>query len=105
MNRYKCKAACRLHLIFILLFRIGVILVSGLKVADTGAQLRSPWMGDEYYVGGGGVLEVKLPPPPHSSHLPSMDFSADRQCLGGGGVWRIGGRGRGDHPPQHKLEG
>jgi adenosyl cobinamide kinase/adenosyl cobinamide phosphate guanylyltransferase len=28
MNRYKCKAACRLHLIFILLFRIGVILVS-----------------------------------------------------------------------------
>jgi hypothetical protein len=33
----------------------------------------------------GGELDL-LHPPPHSSHPPSTDFSADRQCLGGGGL-------------------
>jgi hypothetical protein len=37
-------------------------------------------------------------PPPHSSHLPSTDFSADRQCLGGGGG-RFGFRGMGCPAP------
>jgi hypothetical protein len=36
-------------------------------------------------------LDLSHPPPPHSSNLSSTDFSADRQCLGGGG--RIGVRG------------
>jgi hypothetical protein len=49
----------------------------------------------------GGELHLLHPlhPPPHSSHPPSNDFSADRQCLGGGG-----GQGQGDRlqppPPQ-----
>ncbi len=32
--------------------------------------------------GGAGPL-TPPPPPPHNSNLPSTDFSADRQCLGG----------------------
>ncbi len=51
----------------------------------------------------GGAWPLTPPPPPHSSHLPSTDFSADRQCLGGGG-----GLGSGEWaapPPRHKLEG
>jgi hypothetical protein len=32
-------------------------------------------------------LDLSHPPPPHSSNLSSTDFSADRQCLGGGEDW------------------
>jgi hypothetical protein len=39
-------------------------------------------------------LTSHSPPPPHSSHLPSTDFSADRQCLEGE-VW-----GQGDGLPR-----
>ena len=57
----------------------------------------SPWMGDENC---GGELYLSHPPPPqHSSHSPSTDFSADRQCSRGGG-----GLGSGDGLPCHKLE-
>jgi hypothetical protein len=49
---------------------------------------------------GGGMVRVgeldflHPPPPTHSSNLPSTDFSADHQCLGGGG----GGLGSGTMP-------
>ena len=39
----------------------------------------------------GGSLTSYISPP-HSSHPPSTDFSADRQCLGGGGI-RVRGMG------------
>ncbi len=47
-------------------------------------------------VGAGGGGLTSYTPPPHSSHPPSTDFSADRQCLGGGGIWV---RGMGYHAP------
>jgi hypothetical protein len=46
-------------------------------------------------------LDLSHPPPPHSYHLSSTDFSADRQCLGGG----LGSGGWAAPPPRHKLEG
>ncbi len=53
----------------------------------------SHWMGDENCRGGG--LDLL------HSHPPSMDFSADCQCLGGG----IRVRGWATTPPRHKLGG
>jgi hypothetical protein len=37
-----------------------------------------------------------------SSHLPSTDFSADRQCLGGGGGGEVWGQGDGLPRPHAK---
>ena len=42
-----------------------------------------------------GGLDLSHPPPPHSSNLSSTDFSADRQCLGGG----LGSGGWATTPP------
>jgi len=50
---------------------------------NTGGQLRSPWMGDENCVGG--RCKRSSSPPQFSSPIHGL-LTADRQCLGGGGL-------------------
>jgi hypothetical protein len=50
---------------------------------NTGGQLRSPWMGDENCVGG--RCKRSSSPPQFSSPIHGL-LTADRQCLGGGGI-------------------
>jgi hypothetical protein len=68
---------------------------------NTGGQLRSPWMGDENCVGG--RCKRSSSPPQFSSPIHGL-LTADRQCLGGGGLGS-GGWATTPPPPRHKLEG